>query len=98
MPRPRKQEDSLGLVQWIVRTAVFCVFYVTTDKSAKDIIKITRNNSVKLELPERIILIANHQIYADWIYIWTFAYLANAHGAVKIILKDSLKWLPIFGW
>ncbi|CAJ0760541.1 24228_t:CDS:2 [Entrophospora sp. SA101] len=114
MPRPRKQEDSLGLVQWIVRTAVFCVFYagqsvvlnfsqflglllwplpndffknyiihtqrcfgillvsinqffapsnfiVTTDKSAKDIIKITRNNSVKLELPERIILIANHQ-------------------------------------
>ncbi|OZJ03143.1 hypothetical protein BZG36_04640 [Bifiguratus adelaidae] len=52
---------------------------------------------VGLDLPSRLILISNHQVYADWIYLWCFAYMANAHGAVKIILKDALRKLPIFG-
>ncbi|KAG9295389.1 hypothetical protein G9A89_013418 [Geosiphon pyriformis] len=74
-------------------------FVITTDDSAKDVIKQTWNGAkVELNIPERIVLIANHQIYADWLYIWCFAYLANAHGAIKIILKDSLKWMPLFGW
>lgn len=38
-----------------------------------------------------------HQIYADWVYIWCLAYLAKAHGALKIILKSSLKNLPVYG-
>lgn len=37
------------------------------------------------------------QIYADWVYIWCIAYLAKAHGVLKIILKSSLKNLPIYG-
>ncbi|KAF7724649.1 hypothetical protein EC973_000821 [Apophysomyces ossiformis] len=34
-----------------------------------------------LSFPDRIIVTANHQIYADWVYIWCIAYLAGAHGA-----------------
>ncbi|RIA82640.1 acyltransferase-domain-containing protein, partial [Glomus cerebriforme] len=74
-------------------------FVITLDKSAKGVLKQSWNGAkVELDMPERLILIANHQIYADWLYVWVFTYLANAHGAIKIILKDSLKWLPIFGW
>ncbi|CAO3614333.1 unnamed protein product [Cunninghamella echinulata] len=51
----------------------------------------------KLFLPKRIIVTANHQIYADWVYIWCISQLANQHGSLKIILKDSLKNLPIYG-
>jgi len=40
---------------------------------------------------------ANHQIYADWLYIWSLAYLADIHSALIIILKASLKWVPIVG-
>lgn len=38
-----------------------------------------------------------YQIYADWVYIWCLAYLAKAHGVLKIILKSSLKNLPVYG-
>ncbi|PVV01072.1 hypothetical protein BB560_004525 [Smittium megazygosporum] len=44
------------------------------------------------------ILIANHQLYTDWIYMWTIAKLQRLDGNVKIILKASLQKIPIFGW
>ncbi|KAI3633452.1 hypothetical protein MIR68_008399 [Amoeboaphelidium protococcarum] len=47
---------------------------------------------------ENVVLIANHQCYADWIYLWFLAYSQNAHGMMKIILKDGLKHYPIIGW
>lgn len=51
-----------------------------------------------LVLPKRIILISNHQLYSDWIYIWALAYMARRHGDLKVILKKSLKNIPIWGW
>ncbi|KAI8082372.1 hypothetical protein BDF21DRAFT_338403 [Thamnidium elegans] len=50
-----------------------------------------------ISFPERLIMISNHQIYADWIYIWFLAYLSKAHGALKIMLKHSLSQIPIYG-
>ncbi|KAK9701433.1 hypothetical protein K7432_011724 [Basidiobolus ranarum] len=74
-------------------------FVITADPEAADIFNNTSKDSLKqLSFPDRIILIANHQIYADWIYLWCIAYFAKAHDAMKIILKDSLKHVPIFGW
>ncbi|RHZ70587.1 hypothetical protein Glove_269g37 [Diversispora epigaea] len=76
-------------------------FIITVDKSAKNIVSTWsdgNNSKFELDMPERLILMANHQIYADWIYIWVLSYFGNAHGAIKIILKDSLKWIPLFGW
>ena len=48
--------------------------------------------------PESVILMSNHQTYADWIYLWLFAYFYQAHGMMKIILKASLKHVPLIGW
>lgn len=41
---------------------------------------------------------ANHMTFADWIYLWLFAMHVGAHGNVKIIMKEELKRIPIFGW
>ncbi|KAI9922198.1 hypothetical protein PsorP6_001767 [Peronosclerospora sorghi] len=58
--------------------------------------------SVTGELPsdpsKPVILIANHQVDADWWYIWQAARHQHAAGNIKIVLKDQLKYLPIIGW
>jgi len=50
------------------------------------------------KFPDRLVLIANHQLYTDWLYLWWFAYACRRHGAIHIILKKSLKHIPIVGW
>eukprot|EP00835_Amoeboradix_gromovi_P006950 NODE_955_length_2789_cov_0.219703.p2 type:complete len:206 gc:universal NODE_955_length_2789_cov_0.219703:2644-2027(-) len=46
---------------------------------------------------ENAIVISNHLTYADWLWIWMIANLNNRLGGVKIILKESPKYVPIFG-
>ncbi len=46
---------------------------------------------------KRIVVIANHQAYLDWFYIWLALSTFNCHHQLRIILKDSLRWLPLFG-
>ncbi|KAH9857933.1 acyltransferase-domain-containing protein [Lenzites betulinus] len=55
-------------------------------------------NVVGLRLPQKAALIANHQVYADWMYAWALTYFMGTHKDVFIVLKKSLKWLPIAGW
>lgn len=43
------------------------------------------------------IVISNHQIYVDWLYIWSFFTLSRSAGNLYIILKRSLQFIPIFG-
>jgi lysocardiolipin and lysophospholipid acyltransferase len=42
-------------------------------------------------------MIANHQIYTDWWYIWLFSYFRNAHGEIKILLIQALSRIPLVG-
>ncbi|OCF35476.1 acyltransferase [Kwoniella heveanensis BCC8398] len=57
-----------------------------------------KGNMTKLHLPDRLVLMANHQAYLDWMYMWILAcYSGNSHGLV-ILLKASLKKIPIVGW
>lgn len=51
-----------------------------------------------LNLPAKSVLIANHQVYADWMYAWCLTYFMNTHRNVFIVLKNSLKWIPLVGW
>ncbi|PFH54662.1 hypothetical protein AMATHDRAFT_185394 [Amanita thiersii Skay4041] len=58
-------------------------------------------NAGFLDLPKKFILTANHQIYADWWYMWCLMYFVSPQGVhrnVYITLKKSLQWLPIVGW
>ncbi|KAF3929714.1 hypothetical protein AA313_de0207575 [Arthrobotrys entomopaga] len=80
--------------QWWTPT----VIRVSGDKSVKGQIRITKDGLLECDFPERMVFIANHQLYSDWLYIWWIAYSARMHGAIYIILKESLKWIPIVGW
>lgn len=51
-----------------------------------------------LNWPKKLVIISNHQMYADWWYIWLLAYFARVHAYILIILKKSLKWAPVLGW
>ncbi|KAK5961870.1 putative acyltransferase PWA37_000754 [Arxiozyma heterogenica] len=44
------------------------------------------------------VVICNHQIYTDWIYLWWIAYTSELAGRVHIMLKKSLKSIPLLGF
>ena len=46
---------------------------------------------------ENAIVICNHLTYTDWLWLWMIAHLNNRLGGVKIILKESPKYVPVFG-
>lgn len=37
-------------------------------------------------------------MYADWWYAWCLTYFMGTHKEVFIVLKKSLKWIPVIGW
>ncbi|KAH6590226.1 hypothetical protein BASA50_009488 [Batrachochytrium salamandrivorans] len=45
----------------------------------------------------QLVLMANHQIYVDWAYLWCLARLTNHHADLKILLMSVLKYMPVFG-
>ncbi|KAK0619362.1 acyltransferase-like protein, partial [Immersiella caudata] len=72
---------------------------ISGDASVADQIRKRKDGRVEFTFPERLIMIANHQIYTDWLYLWWVGY-ANSpgmHGYLYIILKESLKYIPILG-
>ncbi|KAK1756957.1 Phospholipid/glycerol acyltransferase [Echria macrotheca] len=72
---------------------------ISGDASVADQIKKTPDGRVEFSFPDRLIMIANHQIYTDWLYLWWVGYAntPSMHGYIYIILKESLKWIPVIG-
>lgn len=68
------------------------------DKELEGVFKLNTDGTLKTEFNDRTILVANHQLYSDWVYMWWIAFTNQLHGAIYIVLKASLKRLPIFGW
>jgi len=72
---------------------------VSGDKSMAGLIKQGEDGMLRMELGERIVVMANHQLYTDWLYLWWISYANDPpmHGHIIIILKESLKYGPIIG-
>ncbi|KAF9332244.1 hypothetical protein BG006_004898 [Podila minutissima] len=67
------------------------------DKDGKESLQLKQgllDEEVFLDMPERLVLISNHQIYSDWMYLWCLSYFADKHRALKIILRGDLTWIP----
>lgn len=47
---------------------------------------------------ENVVYLSNHQCTADWIIADMLAIRQSALGHVRYVLKDGLKWLPLYGW
>jgi 1-acyl-sn-glycerol-3-phosphate acyltransferase len=81
------------ITQWFSPTLV----RVSGDKSVRGQLGRTGDGRLHVDFPERLVMIANHQIYTDWLYLWWVAYAGRMHGHVYIVLKESLKYIPIIG-
>lgn len=79
--------------QWFSPT----VIRISGDSSIDGQLKQCADGRLECDFPERIVLVANHQIYTDWLYLWWISYTAGLHGHIYIILKESLKYVPIIG-
>ncbi|KAL4985640.1 hypothetical protein BDW68DRAFT_189472 [Aspergillus falconensis] len=91
-------KQSFGLVITAL-TEWGCPTYVRVsgDESVRGQIHIADDGRLKTTFPERLVMISNHQVYTDWIYLWWIAYSNVMHGHIFIILKESLKYIPIIG-
>lgn len=83
-----------NMTQWWAPTVV----RVTGDDSMQGQLYQMADGTLKCNFPHRMVLMANHQLYTDWLYLWWIAYTNKMHGRIYIILKESLKNIPIFGW
>lgn len=70
---------------------------VSGDKSVRGQLLQTKDGRLEAHFPERLVMITNHQLYSDWLYLWWAAYASKMHGHVYIILKESLKYVPVLG-
>lgn len=94
------------MCQWFAPTKLI-VSFETTGKGCftlEDIGRIVvkdKRGDVSLNLPTKFVMVANHQIYLDWLYEWCLLYFIGPQGVhryVYITLKKSLQWVPIVGW
>ncbi|KAJ9662845.1 hypothetical protein H2201_005926 [Coniosporium apollinis] len=74
------------------------VVRVSADASMRGQLSQDEKGDLRCHFPHRIVLMANHQLYTDWLYLWWIAYTNGMHGYIYIILKESIKNIPIFGW
>jgi 1-acyl-sn-glycerol-3-phosphate acyltransferase len=74
------------------------VMRISGDKSMRGQLLKTMNGDLLCNFPDRLVLIANHQIYTDWLYLWWIAYTNGMHGRLFVVLKESLRRIPVIGW
>ena len=84
----------MTMTQWWAPTLV----RVSGDSTMRGQLLQSVDGSLLCDFPQRMILIANHQIYTDWLYLWWIGYAAGMHGRIFVVLKESLKRIPVIGW
>ncbi|SCV03402.1 LAMI_0H07866g1_1 [Lachancea mirantina] len=57
-----------------------------------------QTGGITSKLARNSVIISNHQIYTDWVFLWWLTYTGNLAGNVYIMLKKSLESIPIMGY
>ncbi|OAP55695.1 hypothetical protein AYL99_09847 [Fonsecaea erecta] len=92
-------KQSFGLLTMtLTQTFAPTKVIVSGDKSVRGQLLKSTEGDLILDFPDRLVLIANHQIYTDWLYLWWIAYCNGMHGRLYIVLKESLRKIPVIGW
>lgn len=72
---------------------------ISGDKSMEGLFKINPNSKLlETHFGDRAVVISNHQLYSDWVFLWWISFTAKVHGNIFIMLKSSLRSIPLFGW
>lgn len=94
------KKQFLQLLTFIITSASPIDISVTYDPKtipSSNSFKAMTDNVLSSIMTPNSVLIANHQIYTDWFYLWWFSYTANMADNIYIILKDLSK-IPILGY
>ncbi|KAJ3063195.1 hypothetical protein HDU98_000963 [Podochytrium sp. JEL0797] len=51
----------------------------------------------KMKQTDKMVVMANHQIYPDWLYLICCAWAKNLHGDFRIMMIKVLNMIPIYG-
>ncbi|OCF71829.1 acyltransferase [Kwoniella mangroviensis CBS 8886] len=91
------------LMEVIVITVLFgptsLVLTTDTPPSITNLVeRDAHGNLIKINLPARLVIMANHQAYLDWMYLWILSCYAGHSRGITILLKASLKNIPVIGW
>lgn len=81
------------MTQWFSPTLI----RMSGDASVRGQLRLTSDGRFETAFPERLVLMSNHQLYTDWLYLWWTAYTQKMHGHLYIILKEGLKYFPVVG-
>ena len=104
-PKAERSSDLKGYQEWTADERRLRNRKLATtlanfrDESLTSIVSLTypsKTASIPKKL-ERDILISNHQIYTDWIYVWHFIQRMGRCEDLSIVLKASLRSIPIIG-
>jgi 1-acyl-sn-glycerol-3-phosphate acyltransferase len=82
------------MTQWFSSTMI----RASGDQSMPKQLFRKQDGSLECKFPKRLVLMTNHQLYSDWLYVWYISDTNNMHGYIYIIFKESLKNLPLVGW
>ncbi|CAM9267777.1 unnamed protein product, partial [Hapterophycus canaliculatus] len=52
----------------------------------------------RVEFGEAALIICNHRTRVDWMFLWCLCLRQGQLSGLKIVLKESLKGIPGFGW
>ncbi|AMD22026.1 HGL314Cp [Eremothecium sinecaudum] len=97
----RTKKSFIILLVTILATVAPSNIRICTDNNT--IAKGTFRKDAKLgrivsSLKQNSIIISNHQLYTDWVFLWWLTYTSGLAGSVIIMLKKSLESLPILGY
>ena len=82
----------ISIMHWWAPSAV----RVVTDASIRDEIGVS-DGKLSCNFAKRAVIIANHQTFTDWVYLWFMAYTESLHAWLYIMLKRDLLWIPGIG-
>lgn len=51
-----------------------------------------------MDFGEAALIICNHRTRVDWMFLWVLCLRQGQLSGLKIVLKESLKGVPGFGW
>ncbi|CUM45114.1 uncharacterized protein AC631_00929 [Debaryomyces fabryi] len=94
------KKQFIAVFGTVTRWANPCKISITYDPSTLpegDSFKVDSLGNLSSILTPNSVVISNHQIYTDWLYLWFILYTARLGDSVYIMLKDLSK-IPVLGF
>ncbi|KAL3232845.1 2-acyl-1-lysophosphatidylinositol acyltransferase [Nakaseomyces bracarensis] len=85
----------------ILRIVAPCKVQITTDSDSIEdgTFYLDRSTGrLRADLSTKSVTICNHQIYTDWVFLWWLAYTGDIASNIFIMLKKSLRKIPVLGY